>query len=165
MLWTVLPGESREEVVVRQTGVKRTTVLRPTDVVRRWWVVDAAGRTLGRMATRIATILMGKHKPGYTPFLDTGDFVVVTNAAKVVVSGRKAEQRVYRRWSGYPGGYREEKLGSLMARKPERVVSEAVRRMIPKGILGKKMLLKLKVYAGPDHPHEAQKPEPLVFGK
>ncbi len=145
-----------------QRGIQKTTHLRPADNRPSWWIVDAEGRTLGRLASELARLIMGKHKPEYTPHIDTGDFVVVTNAAKVRVTGKKLEQKMYTRYTGYMGGLRQESLGSLLARKPEEVIMLAVRRMLPKGRLGRKMLGKLKVFAGPDHPHEAQKPEPLA---
>ncbi len=132
------------------------------ELAEKWFLVDANDRILGRMATRIATILMGKHKPEYTPHVDTGDFVVVINADKVRVTGQnKPMQRIYDRYSGYPGGRRVDTHQELMAKNPERVVMEAVRRMLPKTKLGRAMLKKLKVYAGTDHPHQAQQPEAL----
>lgn len=140
---------------------QRTFQARPGQVPRRWWLVDARDQVLGRLATRLARVLMGKHRPTYTPHVDTGDFVVVINAAHVRVTGRKLEHRTYRRFSGYPGGLREIPMGRMLQRHPERVITEAVRRMLPKNRLGRKMLKKLKVYAGPEHVHQAQKPEPL----
>ena len=127
----------------------------------RWHVIDAKGRVLGRIATVAARLLQGKHKPGYTPFIDTGDFVVVVNAATVKLTGRKEEQKIYRQHSGYEGGLREERARLVRQRKPERLVEEAVRGMLPKTKLGEAMYRKLKVYAGPDHPHAAQKPTNL----
>ncbi len=128
---------------------------------RRWYRVDAAGRVLGRVSTRIAAALMGKDRPEYTPHVDTGAFVVVTNAEKVEVTGKKSAQKVYQRYSGYPGGLKEIKFSEMMRKHPDRVIREAVRRMLPKNKLGKQMLKKLKVYAGPDHPHTYAKPEEL----
>ncbi len=128
---------------------------------RRWYQVDASGRTLGRLATRVAMVLMGKDRPDYTPNSDTGAFVVVTNAEKVEVTGRKRQQKVYQRYSGYPGGRKEIPFEEMIDRHPDRVIREAVRRMLPKNKLGKEMLKKLKVYAGPDHPHTYHKPETL----
>ena len=125
----------------------------------RWWVVDAEGQTLGRLASRVAQILRGKHRPDYAPHLDMGDHVVVINAAKVRFTGAKAEQKIYYRHSGFPGGLREETLGRLLARRPERVLRLAVRGMLPRHRLGRKLLKKLKVYAGPDHPHYGQSPQ------
>jgi large subunit ribosomal protein L13 len=140
----------------------KTYMAKTGEVVQKWHVVDATDKVLGRAAVRVATILMGKHKPEYTPHVDCGDFVVVVNAEKVKVTGaRKGSQRVYQRFSGYTGGLKEESLAELLARKPERVFSEAVRRMLPKNKLAHVMLSKLKVYAGPEHPHQAQQPEPL----
>ena len=128
---------------------------------RAWYVVDAADKVLGRLASRVARIITGKNKPEWTPHVDCGDHVVVINAAKVRVTGRKLEQKVYRRHTGYPGGLKEVALGKLLAEKPERVIQSAVQGMVPKGILGRKMVTKLKVYPGPDHPHAAQKPQAL----
>jgi large subunit ribosomal protein L13 len=123
-----------------------------------WHIIDAEGQPLGRLATLAARLLQGKHKPTYTPFIDTGDFVVVVNAAKVALSGRKEDQKIYRQHSGYEGGLREERARLVRQRKPERLVEEAVHGMLPKTKLGAAMYRKLKVYAGPDHPHAAQKP-------
>ena len=127
----------------------------------RWHILDAEGQVLGRLATVVARLLQGKHKAIYTPFLDTGDHVVVVNAAKVKLTGRKEDQKVYRRHSGYEGGLREERARLVRQRRPERIVEEAVHGMLPKGTLGAAMYRKLKVYAGPDHPHAAQKPSKL----
>ena len=124
----------------------------------RWHLIDANGQVLGRIATRAARILQGKHKASYTPFIDTGDHVVVVNAATVKLTGRKEDQKIYRQHSGYEGGLREERARVVRKRKPERLVEEAVRGMLPKTKLGEAMYRKLKVYAGPDHPHSAQKP-------
>jgi large subunit ribosomal protein L13 len=139
----------------------KTYSAKKSEVVPRWYVVDAQGRVLGRLAARIATILQGKHKPIYTPHVDTGDFVVVINAGKIKVTGKKLEQKEYRRYSGYPGGLHSRKLGEMLERFPTRVIEQAVRRMLPKTKLGRAMFKKLKVYAGPEHPHEAQQPAPL----
>ena len=127
----------------------------------RWHVIDADGRVLGRIATAAARLLQGKHKSTYTPFLDTGDHVVVVNAAKVKLTGRKEDQKIYRQHSGYEGGLREERARLLRQRRPERLVEEAVRGMLPKTTLGEAMYRKLKVYAGADHPHTAQKPSKI----
>lgn len=126
-----------------------------------WWVVDARGKNLGRLASGIARILLGKHKPMYSPHLDTGDFVIVINAGQVAVTGRKLDQKVYYRHSGYPGSLRAMTLRQLLERHPTRVLRTAVRGMLPKNQLGRKMLRKLKIYAGPEHPHQAQQPKPL----
>ena len=127
----------------------------------RWHLIDANGQVLGRIATRAARILQGKHKASYTPFIDTGDHVVVVNAATVKLTGRKEDQKIYRQHSGYEGGLREERARIVRKRKPERLVEEAVRGMLPKTKLGEAMYRKLKVYAGPDHPHAAQKPSKI----
>ena len=125
---------------------------------QRWHVIDAKGKVLGRLATDAARLLQGKHKSTYTPFIDTGDFVVVINAAKVKLTGRKEDQKIYRQHSGYEGGLREERARLVRQRKPEKLVEDAVHGMLPKTKLGEAMWRKLKVYAGPDHPHAAQKP-------
>ena len=139
----------------------KTYVATPADRERNWFVVDAAGKTLGRLATRLADQLRGKGKPTYTPHVDTGDFVVVVNAEKIRVTGDKLAAKRYYRHSGYPGGLRSRTLGEMLERRPEEVIRRAVRGMLPRNRLGRKQLTKLKVYAGPDHPHAAQKPEPL----
>jgi large subunit ribosomal protein L13 len=128
---------------------------------RSWLVVDATGQTLGRLATRIATTLRGKHKPDYTPHVDTGDFVIVVNAEKVSVTGNKRQDKRYYRHSGYPGGVKERTLQEMLDRRPEEVIRHAVKGMLPRNRLGRKQLTKLKIYAGPDHPHAAQKPAPM----
>ncbi|MEW6253637.1 MAG: 50S ribosomal protein L13 [Planctomycetota bacterium] len=131
-------------------------------VERKWYVVDATDKVLGRLAARIATVLMGKNKPTYTPHIDTGDFVIVLNAGKVKVTGtRKKEQVVYHRYSRYPGGLKEHTMAEVLQRRPERVLREAVRRMLPKNALARHMLTKLKLYTGGEHKHQAQQPEPL----
>ncbi len=132
------------------------------EIVSKWYVVDAEGQVLGRLATKVATILRGKHKPQYTPFLDLGDHVVVVNAARVVLTGNKLENKVYHRHSGYPGGLKETTCRKLMETHPERVITMAVKGMLPHNALGRAMLKKLRVYAGPDHEHQAQQPEPLT---
>jgi large subunit ribosomal protein L13 len=128
---------------------------------QKWYVVDAADQRLGRLATQIAMVLRGKNKPHYTPFMDTGDFVIVINAEKVSVTGKKSEQKLYRRHSGRPGGMKEETFGDLQKRLPERIIEKAVKGMLPKTSLGRQLFTKLKVYAGPDHPHQSQQPEAL----
>ncbi len=133
----------------------------PQTVERQWYVVDAEGKTLGRLASRIATILRGKHKPVFTPHVDTGDFVIVVNAAKVRLTGRKMDQKMYWWHSGYPGGIKGRTARQMLERKPEEVIKRAVKGMLPKNALGRKMLKKLKVYGGPEHPHQAQQPQPL----
>ena len=140
---------------------RMTKAVRSTDVERRWYVVDAAGKTLGRLASQVAAILRGKHKPYYTPHVDCGDFVIVINAEKVALAPKRAEQKVYTRYTGYPGGLRTESFLHLRRRHPELIIERAVWGMLPKNRLGRKMLKKLKVYRGPEHPHAAQKPEKL----
>jgi large subunit ribosomal protein L13 len=137
-------------------------MVRASEITQEWVVVDAAGQILGRLATRVARVLSGKHRARYVPHLDTGDFVVVTNAEKVVLTGRKAEEKVYRRHSGYPGGLKTVGARDLVAKYPERVIEAAVRGMLPKSKLGRKQLKKLKVYRGASHPHQAQRPKPLA---
>ncbi len=132
-------------------------------VERKWYVVDATDKTLGRLATRIATVLMGKHKPTYTTHIDTGDFVVVTNAHRFRLTGTKVQTRVYERYSHYPGGKRVIPFDRMLAAHPERVLTFAVKRMLPKSTLGRHMLEKLKVYAAPEHPHQAQRPVPFEW--
>ena len=140
----------------------KTYMAKTGEIAPKWHLVDATDQVLGRMSTRIATILMGKHRPEYTPHVDTGDFVVVVNADRVKVSGaNKPAQRVYRRFSGYPSGQKVETLADVFAKDPEKVIQESVRRMLPKSKLGRQMFTKLKIYAGPDHPHQAQQPETL----
>ena len=136
-----------------------TYVCRPADAERKWILVDAEGQTLGRLSTFVARALMGKHRPRYTPFLDTGDFVVVINADKVRLTGRKRDTKVYHWHTGYPGGIRNVPAGRLLKSRPDRVIEWSVRGMLPKGSLGRRLATKLKVYSGPDHPHAAQRPE------
>ena len=133
------------------------------EIARKWYVVDAADKTLGRLASQVARILMGKESPKYTTFLDTGDHVIVINAEKVKVTGMKSEQKEYHRYTGYPGGLRTEEFRKRFDRKPELIIEDAVSRMLPKTKLGKQMFTKLKVYRGDKHPHEAQKPEARVL--
>ena len=139
----------------------KTYVATPTDRERNWYVVDAAGHNLGRLSTQIADALRGKRKPTYTPHVDTGDFVVVINAEKITVTGNKRTEKRYYRHSGYPGGLKSRTLSEMLERRPEEVIRIAVRGMLPKNRLARKQLTKLKVYAGQDHPHAAQKPQPL----
>jgi len=141
--------------------MQKTWNAKPGEVTRRWYVVDAEGQTLGRLATRIADTLRGKGKPEYTPHVDTGDFVVVVNAEKIRVTGNKLEQKIYYRHSGYPGGIRQRTLAEQLDRRPEEVIRHAVRGMLPRNKLGRAQLRKLKLYAGGNHPHEAQQPAPL----
>jgi large subunit ribosomal protein L13 len=139
----------------------KTYVAKPTDRERNWLVVDANGKTLGRLATQIADVLRGKRKPEYTPHIDTGDFVVVINAEKVAVSGKKRQDKRYYRHSGYPGGLRSRTFEEMLARRPEEIVRLAVKGMMPRNRLSRKQITKLKIYAGPEHPHVAQKPQPM----
>jgi large subunit ribosomal protein L13 len=139
----------------------KTWNAKPGDVTREWYVVDAEGQTLGRLATRIADVLRGKTKPQYTPHIDTGDFVVVVNAEKIAVTGKKLDQKMYHRHSGYPGGIRSRTLREQLERRPTEVLRKAVKGMLPKNRLASAQLTKLKIYAGPDHPHAAQAPKPL----
>jgi large subunit ribosomal protein L13 len=139
-----------------------TSGISAKDIRHDWYVVDATNQVLGRLATRVARVLVGKHRAGFVPYLDTGDFVIVTNADKVRLTGRKLDEKVYRRHSGFPGGLRETPAREVQARHPERLIEEAVRGMLPKSRLGRKQIRKLKVYRGPAHPHDAQKPKPLA---
>jgi len=139
----------------------KTYVTKPAEVERSWYVVDAEGQTLGRLATTLATVLRGKHKPTYSPSVDTGDYVIVVNAEKIHVTGRRLDQKTYYHHSGYMGGLTEITLRQQLEKNPDRVIGAAVRGMLPKNKLGRKMLKKLKVYAGPDHPHQAQQPEQM----
>ena len=141
----------------------RTYTTKPEDIKREWFVIDATGMTLGRLSTQIAAVLKGKHKPIYSPHMDTGDFVIVVNAHKVHVTGRKLDQKFYYRHSGYPGGLKEISLRDQLDRHPDRVIRFAVRGMLPKNCLGRQMIKKLKIYATPGHPHEAQQPKPFVI--
>ena len=142
--------------------MNKTYVPTKDSLEHKWYVVDAADQRLGRLATEVATYLRGKHKPTYTPSMDTGDFVIVINAEKINVTGKKRTQKIYRRHSGRPGGMKTETFAKLQARLPERIVEEAIRGMLPHTSLGRQLFTKLKVYAGPEHPHAAQKPEELI---
>ena len=142
----------------------KTYMAKKGEIDRKWWVVDGTGAVLGRLASKLAIILMGKHRPTYTPHVDCGDFVIVTNVEKIELTGKKWKQKTYARYSGYPG-LKIETAESLRQRIPERVLREAVRRMLPKNKLSRQMLSKLKIYKGPDHPHQAQQPEPLEPSK
>ncbi len=138
-----------------------TTLARPADTEHGWFVIDAQDQVLGRLATRVATVLRGKHKPTFTPHVDTGDFVVVINAGKVRLTGRKLEQKSYHRYSGYPGGMNSRKAADVLREDPERVIQQAVKGMLPKNRLSRQVIQKLKIYAGEDHPHQAQQPQPF----
>ena len=142
-----------------------THIPRPNELTSDWHVIDAEGKVLGRLAARAAVLLMGKHKPLYTPFLPCGDHVVVVNAAKVHLTGRKEQDKVYRRYSGYPGGLKEINVAKLRATRPERIIEEAIVGMLPKTKLGKRMAGNLRVYRGPQHPHAAQKPKAAVIAR
>jgi large subunit ribosomal protein L13 len=141
--------------------MQKTWNAKPGEIQQRWFVVDAEGRTLGRLATQIADVLRGKTKPEYTPHVDTGDFVVVVNAEKIHVTGKKLDDKIYYRHSGYPGGLKQRTLREQLDRRPTEVLRMAVKGMLPRNRLARKQLTKLKIYAGPQHPHEAQRPEPL----
>ena len=168
-LYTLVPGRGFDPRALGRAGLRppaalldmKTYVATPDSRERNWLVVDASGQTLGRLATRIADALRGKRKPEYTPHVDVGDFVIVVNAEKIAVSGNKREEKRYYRHSGYPGGLRSRTLEEMLARRPEEVIRLAVKGMLPRNRLGRAQLRKLKVYAGPDHPHAAQKPEPM----
>lgn len=134
---------------------------KPGEIAREWYLVDAEGKTLGRLATRLADLLRGKGKPQYAPHVDTGDFIVVVNAEKIAVTGNKLDDKMYYRHSGYPGGLKERTLREQLARRPEEVLRKAVKGMLPRNRLGRQQLTKLKIYAGPEHPHEAQGPKSL----
>jgi len=137
---------------------------KPDEVARNWWVVDAEGQNLGRLAVQVATVLRGKNKPQFTPHVDCGDFVIILNAEKIQVSGNKEEQKLYRRHSGFPGGFKQETLRALRGRKPTAIIEKAVKGMLPHTRLGARQFTKLKVYAGTEHPHDAQKPQTMLIG-
>ncbi len=141
----------------------KSYIAKPQEVERKWYVVDADGQTLGRLASEVAAILRGKKKPTYTPHVDTGDYVIVINAEKINVTGKKRKEKIYKRHTGYPGGLREITFEKLQAKNPEEIIRHAVKGMMPKGVLGRQMYKKLKVYAGPEHNHIAQKPETWTF--
>ena len=143
--------------------MRQTTMANAATIERKWYVVDAEGMTLGRLASEVAKVLRGKNKPQFTPHVDTGDYVIIVNADKIKVTGKKLEQKIYYNHSDYVGGMKETTLKEMLAKKPERVIELAVKGMLPKGPLGRSMYTKLFVYAGPEHKHEAQKPEALTF--
>jgi large subunit ribosomal protein L13 len=145
-------------------NIMKTYVAKPSTITRDWYIVDASELRLGRLATRIADTLRGKNKPDYTPHIDTGDFVVVVNAEKITVTGRKLENKIYYRHTGYPGGLKERTLAEMLERQPEEVIRKAVKGMMPKNRLSRAQLKKLKIYAGPSHPHDAQQPMELEIG-
>ncbi len=140
---------------------RQTTFAKNGDITRKWHIVDARGKILGRLATEVATILMGKHRPEYTPHVDCGDFVIVTNARDVKLTGNKLEEKTFQKYSQYPGGLKIKTYGTVLEKHPERLIEKAVTRMLPKNRLGRQMASKLKVYAGQEHPHSSQRPEPL----
>jgi len=152
-------------LVPHYAAAMKTFVATPENRERDWVLVDATGQTLGRLATQIATALRGKHKPEYTPHCDVGDFVIVINAEQIAVTGKKREEKLYHRHSGYPGGLRSRTLGEMLERRPEEVIRIAVKGMLPRNRLARQQLRKLKVYAGPDHPHAAQQPKPMEIAK
>jgi large subunit ribosomal protein L13 len=141
----------------------KSYIAKPAEVERKWYVIDAENKTLGKIAVEAASILRGKKKPIYTPHVDTGDYVIIINAEKVAVTGKKEDQKIYKHHSGYPGGLKEVPLKEVRASKPEEIIRHAVKGMMPKGKLGRQMFKKLKVYAGPEHPHAAQCPEEWTF--
>ena len=153
--------DSRPADAQSAVSMQKTWNAKPGEIERRWYLVDAEGQTLGRLATQIADTLRGKRKPQYTPHVDTGDFVVVVNAEKIAVTGNKLDQKMYYRHSGYPGGLKERTLREQLERRPTEVIRKAVKGMLPRNRLARQQLTKLKVYAGPEHPHEAQAPRPL----
>jgi large subunit ribosomal protein L13 len=155
------PRTVRRASLAIMSAALKTYVATPQDRERNWLLVDAEGQTLGRLATQIADALRGKRKPTYTPHVDVGDFVVVVNAEKITVTGDKQHTKLYHRHSGYPGGLKTRTLNDMLERRPEEVIRLAVRGMLPKNRLARKQLTKLKIYAGPEHPHEAQKPQPM----
>ena len=141
----------------------KSYIAKPAEIEHKWYVIDAEGKTLGKVAAETASSLRGKKKPSYTPYIDCGDYVIIVNAEKVHVTGKKETDKIYVRHTGYPGGLRETTLGEMRAKKPEEIIRHAVKGMMPKGRLGRQMYKKLKVYAGPEHPHAAQKPEEWTF--
>ena len=143
--------------------MRTTYIAKEADIVKKWYVIDAEGVTLGRLASEVASILRGKNKPQYAPNVDMGDYVIIVNAEKIAVTGKKLEQKMYRRHSGWVGGLKEVRMDKMLATHPERVIEHAVKGMLPKNALGRKMFAKLHVYAGAEHPHAAQKPETLEF--
>jgi large subunit ribosomal protein L13 len=157
-MWLVPRAIRAVKIAGGQSSNMKTYMPKASDVKRDWYLVDAEGQVLGRLATEIAAILRGKNKPEFTPHMDMGDFVVVVNADKIVVTGKKEQQKLYRRHTGYPGGLREVPFERMMEKHPERVLEKAIRGMLPKNTLGRQMYRKLKVYAGPHHKHEAQQP-------
>jgi large subunit ribosomal protein L13 len=160
-----LSSSRSRSLMARRTRAMKTYVAKPTDRERNWLIVDADGQTLGRLATQIADALRGKRKPTYTPHIDTGDFVVVINAEKIAVTGKKLTDKRYYRHSGYPGGLKSRSLAEMLDRRPEEVIRIAVKGMLPRNRLARRQITKLKIYAGPDHPHVAQQPQPMEISK
>jgi large subunit ribosomal protein L13 len=154
------PGQKYDWFYLGGTFMRTTYMAKPNAVERKWYIVDAAGKPLGRVATEVANILRGKYKPEYTPHVDTGDFVIVINAEQVVLTGKKLQQKMYRRHSGYPGGLKETRAADMLKNKPEQMVYQAVKGMVPHNRLGARQLTKLRVYRGSEHPHAAQNPVP-----
>lgn len=142
--------------------MRKTYYPKPDEITREWYIADANGQNLGRFASKIANVLMGKHRPTFTPGIDSGDYVVVVNCEHIVVTGNKLEEKMYYQYSGYPGGLKETNLRNMLEKHPDRVIRYAVKGMLPKNTHGRNLLKKLKVYVGPDHPHKAQNPKPLV---
>ena len=155
-------GRTREYPATMAIG-NNTTIPSGKDIQRKWYVIDASGKTLGRLATVAASVLAGKLNPLYTPYIDMGDHIIVINAEKIVLTGMKSDQKLYRRYTGFPGGLREESFIKLLARRPEAIVEQAIKGMLPKSKLGRQMGTKLKVYKGATHPHLAQQPQPMEF--
>jgi large subunit ribosomal protein L13 len=158
---SAVTSDSAEDASIKKATTVRTYSPKPADVQRQWYVIDATDVVLGRLASHVATLLRGKHKPIFAPHVDTGDFVIVINADKIALSGNKLEQKKAYRHSGYPGGLRSVSYGELMEKRPDKAVEKAVKGMLPKNSLGRKMAKKLKVYAGSEHPHQAQQPVPF----
>jgi large subunit ribosomal protein L13 len=157
------PRRTLKTAETRSKPTMSTTIPSGKDIKRKWYVLDASGKTLGRLATQAASMLAGKLNPLYTPYIDVGDHVIIVNAEKIVLTGMKGEQKLYRRYTGFPGGLREESFVKLLARRPEAIVEQAVKGMLPKSKLGRQMATKLKVYKGGQHPHLAQQPVPYEF--
>ncbi len=155
------PGRTKQVHIIAGSKFMKTFLPKANDIQRKWYVVDASDKVLGRLATQIATRLRGKHKPIFTPHLDTGDFIIVVNAKKIRLTGRKMDDKLYHRHTGYMGGLKTTNAREMLNKKPEEVIRLAVKRMLPKNRLGRQQLKKLKIYAGSDHPHQAQLPEPL----
>jgi len=161
MIW--LPREEFFEVPEKQESSMSTFIPTAQNFERKWFVIDASGKTLGRLATQAASVLAGKNNPSYTPYIDTGDHIIVVNAEKIQLTGLKAQQKLYRRYTGFPGGLREESFTKLLARRPEAIIEQAIKGMLPKSKMGRQMGTKLKVYRGTEHPHQAQAPVALAI--